>query len=158
MVKSYWFTEDGRAFSFKRKKERELRGSQNSSGYIQLRLMGRKGSALYLLHRLVAEAFIPNPENKQQVNHKDSNRTNNHIENLEWVTPEENVQHALKSGRMKGNRGEKNGRAKLTEEQVEEIREQLGRGVRQVDIAERFGIGQAHVSRIARNVSWRKVS
>lgn len=69
-----------------------------SSGYKRVRI----GDVKYLLHRLVAFTFIPNPENKEQVNHIDGNKLNNSVDNLEWVTNQENQVHKVKTGLYKG--------------------------------------------------------
>jgi hypothetical protein len=74
------------------------------------------------VHRLVAQAFIPNPENKKEVNHIDGNKLNNHVSNLEWVTHTENMRHASKNGLYNPSNGSKNGNSYFTEEQVKEIR------------------------------------
>lgn len=72
------------------------------------------------VHRLVAQAFIPNPENKPQVNHIDGNGLNNRVDNLEWCTAGENKKHAYAIG-YQSSTGSKNARAKLTEEGVLQI-------------------------------------
>ena len=69
-----------------------------SSGYKRIRI----GKIKYLLHRLVAFTFIPNPYNKEQVNHIDGNKLNNSVENLEWVTNQENQIHKVNTGLFKG--------------------------------------------------------
>ncbi len=77
-----------------------LAGTETFNGYLRVGLRGaRKGEPGYQqkwirVHRIVAEAFIPNPEGKPQVNHRDGDRRNNRVENLEWVTGSENMQHA----------------------------------------------------------------
>jgi hypothetical protein len=72
--------------------------------YLQVSLTDKTGKAFYpKIHRLVAEAFIPNPHNKSEVNHIDLNRFNNSATNLEWCTRKENMVHAAKGGVMKGN-------------------------------------------------------
>ena len=77
-------------------KEHELQGSITSSGYVTVELTNKDGIETYhYLHRFVAEAFIPNPNNLPQVNHKDGNKQNNCVDNLEWVTSRENIQHSI---------------------------------------------------------------
>lgn len=71
-----------------------LVGGTNQKGYRQVRLVSDKGQFHFSVHRLVAEAFIDNPLNKPQVNHKDGNKKNNSVSNLEWCTASENSAHA----------------------------------------------------------------
>ena len=68
-----------------------------SIGYYQVGISNNGVSKSALVHRLVAEAFIPNPLKKSQVNHKDGVKTNNNVDNLEWTTPQENTLHAYRS-------------------------------------------------------------
>lgn len=69
----------------------------SSSGYKFVRI----GEKSYPLHRVIASTFIPNPENKPQVNHIDGDKTNNDVSNLEWVTSSENIRHAIDHGLLK---------------------------------------------------------
>lgn len=68
----------------------------NNQGYLRILLHEGDKHQKKLVHRLVAEAFIPNPDNKPQINHIDLDKKNNHVDNLEWVTNKENVAHAIK--------------------------------------------------------------
>lgn len=72
--------------------------SWDSHGYRAVELCINNNRYTVGVHRLVALAFIPNPENKPEVNHKDRNRSNNNVDNLEWVTQSENVAHAYRNG------------------------------------------------------------
>ncbi|MBO5714318.1 MAG: HNH endonuclease [Clostridia bacterium] len=78
---------------------------KNTYGYMWLRV--RPCGKQYKVHRIVAMAFIPNPEHKPQVNHIDGNKQNNHVSNLEWATAKENVNHAVKTGLLKPLYGDK---------------------------------------------------
>lgn len=91
---------------------------------ICIHLDGRNGKSKCLkIHRLVAEAFISNPNNYNVVNHKDGNKQNNYVENLEWCTMAHNVKHAYKIGLNKALSGSTNPFAKLTGAQIRYIKE-----------------------------------
>lgn len=74
--------------------EHILKNRKNNYGYLEVILHTNGKGHPKKVHRLVAETFIPNPDNKPQVNHKDYNTTNNHVNNLEWVTHSENIKHS----------------------------------------------------------------
>lgn len=77
---------------------RILKTSADSKGYLRLRMTIKRKRYAFKVHRLVAEAFIPNPEGKPQVNHIDGDKTNNSAANLEWVSNKENAHHAIANG------------------------------------------------------------
>jgi hypothetical protein len=81
-----------------KREERILKLFHNKKGYAQTILYRDKKPHPVKIHRLVANAFIPNPENKPQVNHIDGDKNNNRIDNLEWCTQTENIQHSYKVG------------------------------------------------------------
>ena len=70
----------------------------NGKGYLRIKLSKNNFAKRVMLHRIIAKAFIPNPENKPYINHIDGNKKNNSIENLEWCTQKENVSHAWVNG------------------------------------------------------------
>ena len=108
------------------------------------------------VHRLVAEAFIPNPENKPQVNHRNGVRADNRAVNLEWTTTSENIKHSYDELGKKPNRYYgPNPNRKMTAEQIVAIRSD---NRRQVDIAAEYGIDQTTVSDIKRRKIYRDIA
>lgn len=83
------------------KKGKILKFSSNQKGYLLAPLTKENKKKTKAVHRAVAETFIPNPENKKQVNHIDGNKENNCVKNLEWVTGSENIKHAIENNLMK---------------------------------------------------------
>jgi hypothetical protein len=96
----------------------------NKTGYFQVcvSLGSRNKKKIFRVHKAVAETFIPNPEHKSDVNHKDGNKQNNAVSNLEWTTHAENIDHAEKMGLSVHISGTDNIFAKLSKEDVEFIR------------------------------------
>lgn len=139
-IGNYLITNDGHVLSLQRNKI--LSPSINNRGYEQVTLRSVKTGQQesVFIHRLVAEAFIPNPENKPQVNHIDGVKRNNVVENLQWATISENIQHAFDTGLLKKQTGENSHLSSLTSHQVLQIRQLLDQGFSSRHIASRFDI------------------
>lgn len=132
------------------------------NGYQRVVLcLDKNGGKYYYLHRLVALLFIPNPNNLPYINHKDGNKSNNCVDNLEWCTKSENEKHAwrtgLKNKQTVGTKGEKHGRHKLTQKQVDFIREvhkpfdsELG----SVALAKKFNVSAQTITNVVNYRNW----
>lgn len=88
---------DGRVYLYK---QRLITPADNGNGYMIVNLWRNNKQKMFYVHRLVADHFMPNPENKPQVNHLDENKKNNAVENLEWATPKENVNYGTAIARQ----------------------------------------------------------
>lgn len=119
-------------------KEKLLSLTNTSTGYKKVELVKNGKKKGYKVHRLVAMAFIDNPENKPEVNHIDGNKINNHVDNLEWVTSSENSIHAYKTG-LNPNKKE------LNETVVVAM---YINGTSKEDIAKEFGVSNLVIKRI----------
>lgn len=140
---------DGVIFSLRSRKR--IRTGLNANGYpiFTTRFDGRKGESVCMrVHRVVAEAFIPNPIALPEVNHKDGNKLNACIANLEWCTREENINHAFDNGLMNHVKGVlKENAAVVDESIIRDIRCLRGK-LSERKIARRFNISKSVVHRI----------
>lgn len=122
-------------------------------GYRTAHLSNKKAKTIKI-HKMVLEAFDrPKPEG-MQANHKDANKLNNHISNLEWVTPSENVIHSYKHGLQPDNRGENNGQSKLKPCEVIEIRRLYSLKISQAKISKMFRVSRSMVGFITSRHRW----
>ena len=118
----YQISNYGRAKSLKRGRQEILREVRARGNYACVALFKNNERKNFSIHQLVAQAFIENPDAKPEVHHRNNHKRNNCVWNLEWTTPEENMNYARQSGLMKGKQGADNPFAKLTAEDVRYIR------------------------------------
>lgn len=135
-----------------------LAPATNKYGYKVVGLWENGKQSTYTVHRLVALAFIPNPDNKPCVNHIDGDKGNNLVSNLEWCTYSENTLHALENKLKIPEQGEDVHNASITNDQAHEICKLLIEGFRYKDISEKIGTTKEVVSFISLGRTWRHVS
>ena len=160
----YQASTKGRARSFFKGKCRLIKPTVTHRGYLSICLYrydekdGKQHKKTFRLNRIIAETFIPNPENKPEVHHKNNDKSDNSVENLEWVTDEENKAYAHEDGVYL--KGERNPTAKLTEDDVRFIRQnykagdpEFGQGV----LAKKYGVSTTTIRNIIIGRGWKHV-
>lgn len=126
-------------------------------GYVTVHLSFDGEDLTALVHRLVAMAYLPNPENKPTVNHKDGDKQNNCVSNLEWATYPENMRHAFDNGLIVAQRGEDRWSAVLSEEDVHGICRMLESGESVKGVSDKLGLNIKTVSNINTGQKWKYI-
>lgn len=133
-----------------------LKSAPSHRGYLHVTLYKDGKAFTRNVHRLVAETFIPNPLNLSEVNHKNGNKTDNRVENLEWCSHSENIRHALTTGLIKQPVGDLSLNSKLKEFQVREIRALSGK-LSQYKIASLYGVTRGCIQQIINRTVWKHI-
>ncbi len=143
----YQISTFGRVKSFRKKTCRLLVPGLNRTNYLIVRFKVNRKMKYFSVHRLVAKAFIPNPEGKSDVNHIDGCKINAYVGNLEWATRSENVQHAYNTRLIIQPQGEERHNSKLSDGEARYIRDNP-ENLNTVGLAKMFGITKSTVSKI----------
>lgn len=142
------------------KRGKPLKGHVDRCGYREVILSENGESKNYLVHRLIAITFIPNPLNLPQVNHKDGDKLNNRVDNLEWCTRSENLKHAYANGLEKKHFGEDHHSHKLTCDEVRYIRKvymKRDKCYGAAPLSKKFGVDRTTIHDIVKEKTWREV-
>lgn len=149
----YSVTNEGMVYSWKSKIY--LSPVQQNNGYLTVNLYKNKKGKIIYIHRIVAEVFCEKKEGKNVVNHKNLNKHDNRSVNLEWVNNQENLKHACANGIRCG---EKNGKSKLTQKDIEDIRLRYKfRKCTYEDLSKEYGVMKHYIGRIINRKVWKHI-
>lgn len=148
----YLVLKDGRVFSLI--KNIFLKAHKTKCGYLRINLYRKK----FLIHRLVAITYLPNPLNLPCVNHKDGNKENNNVDNLEWITIKDNALHSFRVLKRKHPFGEKNPACILKESDVLDILKRLTNNETIISISKIYNVHESTISNIKNGKSWNTVT
>lgn len=146
----YFISRDGEILSFLSGVILVKKVAINTHGYPYTSLRNNGKTYSRTVHRLVAETFLEKDTARKHVNHKDGNKENSCVDNLEWCTPKENIDHLLNA--LKKKVGPKN--LKLDSKKILEIRDMLSKGITHKKISERFHVDESMISKINTGKAW----
>lgn len=134
---------------------KEIKTRLDKDGYLVCTAGSKKYRSMIKIHKIVAELFIPNPNNLPEINHKDFRRSNPYVENLEWCTHDYNVKysHKYNKSKMKDNHGDNNPNAKLHSDDIIKIKEML-KYDNVANIARKYHVGWQTINHIKHNETW----
>lgn len=140
------------------RKEKMIKLCIDSYGYYNTHLYKNTIAKNMKVHRAIALAFIPNPECKPQIHHKNFNKLDNNIENLEWVDSKTNINYSHKMGKVNVVMGERHYAAKFDDNQIRNIREVYSHGnISPKELAKKFNVGGSNIYFIINKKTWKHV-
>ena len=139
---------------------KQVKLQENYKGYLEFEARSNGKRLHTFAHRFVALTFIENNLNLSQVNHIDCNKKNNHVSNLEWVSNNQNSEHAIKNNLMIAHKGSKCGASSLDESQVKEIKNEFKKGFYRgqlVRMSKKYGVSKGCLHFIKSNKTWKHI-
>lgn len=154
--KYFSVSENGEILSKRTNKLLKLRKTKSGYQIFVMSNIDDKKRVCFYVHKMVAETWIENPENKPEANHIDGIKTNNNVSNLEWVTRSENMLHAYKTGLYDVSKisGVKSKKAKLTKEQIFEILESKETALK---LSEKYGVHRTTINSVRRGATYKNL-
>lgn len=147
----YEIRDDGVVFSIKSGTRKPLKSIQHGTGYLTVNLcIGEKHRKTFRVHKLVGLAFISNPRKLDSINHKDLNKRNNHYENLEWVTHQENTDHAIAAGAINFS-GVNNPATTLTKDSLQYALNRLRSGLTIFEVSQELKVGRNAIPKMLKH-------